>query len=84
MTESFVLGFIFIFHTKKTGKIPKHQSVTALIAACAYATFAMTVGPRHEPFPSSYWLQMKEIGEHWKSRKKKYMVLKIITAVIVV
>ena len=35
MTESFVLGFIFIFQTKKTGKIPKLQSVTALIAACA-------------------------------------------------
>jgi hypothetical protein len=35
MTESFVLGFIFIFHTKNTGKIPKDQSVTALIAACA-------------------------------------------------
>jgi hypothetical protein len=35
MTENFVRGVIFIFHTKNTGRIPKDQSVTALIAAWA-------------------------------------------------
>jgi len=31
-TDIFVLGFICIFQTKEIGRIPKAQSVTALIA----------------------------------------------------
>lgn len=35
ITDNFVLGFILSLHTKKTGRIPKTQSVTADIATCA-------------------------------------------------
>ena len=40
MTEAFVRGVIRIFHTKKIGRIPKDQSVSADIAQCAYVTLA--------------------------------------------
>ena len=53
-----------MFHTKKIGKIPKAQSVTALIAACAYVTLAR-IGPlKHLPVPSTYFVHKKLIGVH--------------------
>lgn len=84
MTESLVLGFIFIFHTKKTGKMPKLQSVTALMAAWAYVTFASTDRERQDPLPVPNWVQMYSMGVHWKTRKKKYIVLNSMTTLSVV
>lgn len=79
MTESFVRGVIRIFHTKKIGRMPNDQSVSADIAQCAYVTLARIGDLRHVPCPSPYCVQRKLIGVHWKRRKKKYIVLKIRT-----
>jgi hypothetical protein len=79
MIENLVRGFICIFQTKKIGRIPKAQSVTALIAACAYVTFDNIGSRKQVPCPPSYFVQRKLIGEHCKRRKKKYIVLNSMT-----
>jgi hypothetical protein len=54
VTESFVLGFIFSPHTNEMGRIPKDQSVTALMAACIYVMSVRVLTPKQEPEPPSY------------------------------
>lgn len=84
MTESLVRGSICIFHTKKMGRIPNDQSVRADIAQCAYVTLARIGDRRQCPSPYVYLVQRKLMGEHWKRRKKKYIVLKMRTTAVVI
>ena len=56
MTETFVRGVIRIFHTKKMGRIPKDQSVSADIAQCAYVTLARIGDCKQWPSPFSYFV----------------------------
>jgi hypothetical protein len=46
-TETLVRGFMFRFHTKKTGRIPNVQSDHVEIAPCVYIMSAMIVVGRH-------------------------------------
>jgi hypothetical protein len=59
ITETFVRGFICIFHTNAIGNNPNAQSVTADIAAWAYVTFAKVLFPKQTPVlpPTEYWIQ---------------------------
>jgi len=59
ITETFVRGFICIFHTNPIGNNPNAQSVTADIAAWAYVTFAKVLFPKQTPVlpPTEYWIQ---------------------------
>jgi len=56
MTDTFVRGVIRILHTKKMGRIPKDQSVSADIAQWAYVTLARIGDLKQWPCPFSYFV----------------------------